>query len=70
MPESPLEFQALGKGLAAWKFSQGAFQAAWALVPSLLRREMGVGEGPPTPPGSFSWRTGQEVGWGLRKDAG
>lgn len=56
-PEMPLEFQALGKGWPCGRvFSAGAFQAACALIPSLLCREMGAGKAPtphtPTPPGS------------------
>lgn len=42
------------KGWPVEVFSAGALQAGRALVPSLLRREMGVGEGPPPLPGSLS----------------
>lgn len=64
-PETPLEFQALGKALATWKgFSPaGAFQAQ--LSPgSLFTAPQGNGGGEaPSPTGSHSWENlGQEVG--------
>lgn len=42
------------KGWPVDVFSAGALQAGRALVPSLLRREMGAGEGPPPLPGWLS----------------
>lgn len=70
-PETPLEFQLWERGwLCGSVFSAGAFQADSAFVPSLLRREMGAGQGPHPARLPFSWRTGQEVGQELRKDVG
>lgn len=58
-------------GRFAEEFSQpGAFQADFALVLLLLHREMGVEKGPHPSRLPFSWRTGQEVEGGLRKDVG
>lgn len=48
MPESPLEFQALGRRLAAWKFSQRAFQRPGLWFPHCSAGKWGWG-GPPNP---------------------
>lgn len=73
-PETPLEFQALEKALAAWKtFLSRSFPGQLSSG-SLFTAPQGNGGGEAPSPYRlpFSWRTGQEVGGGgqLRKDVG
>ena len=72
-PETPLEFQALGKALAEWKSFLSRSLPGQLSSGSLFTAPQGNGGGEAPSPHRlpFSWRTGQEVGGGLlRKDVG